>query len=398
MIKLDEALTLIDKVVEPMAPKSVPILEAAGCSVTQDIIADIDVPAFASSAMDGIAVRFEDVSDKMPCRLKIQGIIPAGKPAKAPLLSQHAYRIMTGAALPEGADTVIIVEELEFQNDEVVVSKTPKRGANVRPIGNDIQHGDLIFKSGYVLKPTEIGILATLGMTTVAVHPKPRIAVLSTGSEVIPPGEPLAAGQIYNSNEISLRSLLVNAGFPDPGSQIPVSDEKQPLREVVRKLCNDHDLVITSGAVSMGEFDYIPDIVRDLNGEILFHKVFIKPGKPTLMAKVGRAWLLALPGNPVSVVVTFQMYAKRILTRLCGGLYQPKREKATVGESFTIIGDRFQVWGAYFERTGEGLLAYPAKNYTSGRLSALKGINGFILVPGGSRTVQEGTSVDMEWV
>ncbi|MBU0518563.1 molybdopterin molybdotransferase MoeA [bacterium] len=398
MIQLDEALKLIDEAVAPLAPCHVPILEAMGCTVAEDITAELNVPNFASSAMDGIAVRFSDVACEMPRKLKVQGIIPAGQPAETPLLQEHVYRIMTGAALPQGADTVIVVEELEYQGDEVIISRSPNQGDHVRPQGNDMRQGDVVFHAGEVLKPIDTGILAALGLTEVKVHPKPKIAVLATGSEVVSPGQPLQAGQIYNTNDASLRSLLVNAGFPDPGAQTPVSDEKQPLRDIFARLCGENDLVITSGAVSMGEFDFIPDIVRELGGDILFHKVFIKPGKPTLLAKFGSCWLLALPGNPVSVVVTFQMYAKRVLSRLMGKDYRPEREKATVAEPFQIRGERFQVWGATLQRNDDGLHAVPAQNYTSGRISALKGIDGFMLVPGGSRIVEAGTIVEVEWV
>ncbi len=398
MITLDEAVGKINEAVHPLPPRFIPPLEAVGCALAEEIVADADIPGFASSAMDGIAVRWADLNTKFPIELSVQGVIPAGKPAPEPLRPESAFRIMTGAALPRGADTVIKVEDVSFKGETVVIREKPRRGDHVRPVGNDIRRGERIFPRGYALKKVDAGVLATLGRSVVRVHPHPRIAVLVTGSELKPPGQVLKPGEIHNANETALRALITSLGLPDPGAVSPVPDDREKLTTLLDELCRMHDLVITSGAVSMGEFDFIPGVVDDLGGKLLFHKVFVKPGKPALVAAMEKGWLLGLPGNPVSVLVTFHLYGKRMIARLEGKPGDPHREKAVTTKPFHIRGERFQVWGARLRRNGETLQAEPVDNYTSGRLSSVKGIDGFIMTPGGTRTVEAGTQVEVEWI
>jgi molybdopterin molybdotransferase len=191
-------------------------------------------------------------------------------------------------------------------------------------VGNDVRKGQPIFPKGYVLKTVDAGVLATLGLCEVRVHPRPRIAVLVTGSELKPPGETLQPGEIYNANDTTLRALITAMGLPDPGAISPVPDDQRKLTALLDELRQTHDLVITSGAVSMGEFDFIPAVVENLGGKLLFHKVLVKPGKPALIADMGKSWLLGLPGNPVSVLVTFHLYGKRLIARLQGRTDDPR--------------------------------------------------------------------------
>ncbi|TKJ40828.1 hypothetical protein CEE37_07640 [candidate division LCP-89 bacterium B3_LCP] len=399
MISLEEALTKIDRAVEPLEAREVALTQAIGCALAEEITAKFDVPDFASSAMDGIAVAHEHLQGKsFPIELTIQGTIPAGKPVQEPLQAGHAFRIMTGAALPAGADTVIKVEELEFTGDFVRLMQMPGEGDHVRPAGNDIKAGTVIFSERYELTTLDAGICASLGLREISVYPHPKVAVMATGSEIISPGESLGDGQIYNSNDVTLKALLEAQGFRDIYLHSPSPDDIDKLIPIITRLCSEYDVVITSGAVSMGNFDYIPDVVKRLGGDLLFHKVFVKPGKPALVARIGRSWLLALPGNPVSVAVTFQLYGKRLIDKLMAKDTSSTRERAILTESFSVKGDRFQVIGAHLKRKDGQLLAQAVQNYSSGRLSSIKGTNGFIFVPGGSRQVQEGISVDVEWL
>jgi len=399
MISLEEALQKIDRAISPLPPRKVAPLEAIGCCIAEEIAAGDDIPNFASSAMDGIAVCLKELENgSFPIELNVQGTIAAGKPAEEPIKPGYAYRIMTGAPLPAGADTVIKVEEVEFDGGRVKIARASAIGQHVRPIGNDIKKGELVFPVGYRLKPIDAGICAGLGLTEISVYPRPRIALLATGSEIQSPGSRLKPGQIYNANDTSLRASIIAFGLPDPGAFPSLRDDPEELTPTLSRLCREYDVVITSGAVSAGQFDYIPDVVKRLNGELLFHKVFVKPGKPTLIAKIGECWLLSLPGNPVSVVVTFHLYGKRLLARLMGRQYQPVKEHATLAAPFGVSGDRFQVVGAYLKRTEQGLSATAVERYSSGRLSSIKGIDGFILVPGGTRQIEAGTVVEVEWL
>ncbi len=399
MISLDEALQKIDEAVTPLPPKKVPLLRAVGCCLSEEITAEFNVPDFASSAMDGIALAHSDlIAGELPVKLIIQGVIPAGKPASEPLKPEHAFRIMTGAPLPEGADTVIKVEELQFEGDSVVISALPGHGDHVRPVGNDIQVGEVVFPAGYSVKPLDAGIFASLGLTEISVYPRPSITVLATGSEIRSPGEDLQPGQIYNSNDTTLRSLLKANGFSNVNHESPVIDKPEVLTPVLKRLCKENDVVITSGAVSAGKFDFIPEVVAQLGGKLLFHKVAIKPGKPTLIARIGECWLLALPGNPVSVAVTYHLYGKRLLSRLSGHTKSKQREKANLTKPLSVGGNRFQVAGAFLKRRDGKLFAEPVTRYSSGRLSSIRGIDGFIFVPGGTREIPADSEVEVEWL
>ncbi|HEX7344188.1 MAG TPA: gephyrin-like molybdotransferase Glp [bacterium] len=396
MIKLDDALRLIDEAVRPLPAKETPLLEALGCCLAQDVVSPIDVPQFASSAMDGIAVAFADA--QKASALKVQGIIPAEQPAKERLRPGYAYRIMTGAPLPEGADTVVPVEELEFAGDIVKIKGAFEPGQHIRLAGNDVKAGQIVLTAKTRLGAIEIGICAGLGMTQVAVHSKPKIALAATGSEIAKPGERLQPGQIYNSNNATLRGLLKAGGWGKVAELPDLKDDFDTLLPALEKLSREHDVIITSGAVSAGEFDYIPKVVQKLGGVLLFHKVAIKPGKPALIAKLGRCWLLSLPGNPVSVVVTYHLYAARVLCRQTGNRTSPPREKAVLAEAVKVDSDRFYVLGAYLERTPSSLMAREAKRYQSGRLSSIIGINGFMFLGEGEYMLPEGTEVEVEFL
>lgn len=398
MISLEEALRKIDQAVEPLPARRVPLLEAVGCCLAEEIVSKLDVPSFASSAMDGIAISYSDLDGDYPVELTLQGTIPAGEPSSEALKPGHAFRIMTGAPLPDGADTVIMVEELEFTGEKVRISKAPTKGDHIRIKGDDLKAGTLVFPNGYPMGAIEVALCARMGLTEILVHTRPSIAVLATGSEIQPAGRELKPGQIYNSNSVALRSLIATFGLPDPGESPSATDDPEKLTVALQGLCNEHDVVITSGAVSAGKFDYIPAVVERLGGELLFHKVFVKPGKPTLIARVGKCWLLGLPGNPVAVVVAFHLYGKRLLSRLMGHRHTLVREKARLEEAFEVVGDRFQVVGAFLRRAGGDLKVKAVERYSSGQLSSIRGIDGFIFIPGGTRQVEAGTVVEVEWL
>jgi molybdopterin molybdotransferase len=396
MITLEEAWSRIDSAVKCLPPARVPLDHAVGGLVAEDIIAPIDVPGFPSSSMDGIAIRIADVNGDGPWRLPIQTVIAAG-PTEPPTLKEgHACKIMTGAPLPQGADTVIKIEDVEIESDRVVFSVMPRPGEFVRPLGNDMTAGQVIFKEGEVLRAADIGILASLGMTDVPIVSMPRIALISTGPEIVAPGETLQYGQIYDANLASLYSLLADDGFPVGMRERVTSNDRDAFQKTFRLCLDSHDLVVSTGGVSMGDYDFIPEVVKSMGGEILFHKLAVKPGKPTLIASLGSRWLISLPGNPVSAVVGYHLYVKRIISLLCGIPYERRVISATLGNDLTISGNRFMIIGARVERSENRLVAYSAARQESGRLSSLRGINGLIMTDGGSRKIAKGETVVVE--
>lgn len=398
MITLREAHKKIEKEVTRLSVSNVPTLRTLGCILAEDIVAPINVPGFVSSAMDGIAFRISDLRGEGPWRMPIQAIISAGDFLQKPLLQGHVVKIMTGAPLLDGADTVIPVEEIQFDSGYVIIKNRPKEGDYVRFSDDDIKKGQKLLDKGTILNPVDIGILTASGISDIKVTPKPNIAIMSTGSEIVELGEKLKPGQIYNSNDAILRALLAYDGNKISNKKRTIYDEPESLSKALQESLAEHDLVITTGGVSMGDYDFIPGEIKKLGGKIIFHKVKIKPGKPVLLAKIGRRWFLGLPGNPVSVVVGYHLFVRRVISRMMGITYRPRSLTAVLGSNLIVTDDRYYIVGAMLEEKKEGIRAYPAIRQMSNRLSSIKGINGFAFVEGGARTISKNTEVYVEWL
>lgn len=282
----------------------VPLGEALGRVLAQDVVSPLDVPGHDNSAMDGFAVRASDVG-KHGVRLPIGQRIAAGHPGE-PLRGGTCARIFTGAPMPEGADAVIMQEEVEQDGDIAVISRCVQPGENVRPRANDIAKGTVVLTSGTRLSPQMIGLLASLGVSGVSVVRRVRVALLNSGDELVEPGQPLAAGQIYNSNRYMLTAALQQAGCEliDLGQ---LEDTFEATREALRDAAQCADLILTSGGVSVGEEDHIKAAVKAV-GELSLWRVRMKPGKPLAYGRVGDTPFIGLPGNPVSAFVTLCLF------------------------------------------------------------------------------------------
>jgi len=414
MILLEEAFSLIDKHVQPIPPTEIPIQDAVGCIVAEEVRSPIDVPPFDNSAMDGIALRSEDLRGNAPWFLPLDRVIAAGDVHDLELPHGHAVKIMTGAPLIKGADTVILIEEVELKDGNVRINAKPEAGQYIRPRGSDILKGDILFTTNEVLKPVDIGILASIGLTTVKVIPRPEIAIICTGSEIIDPGKPLQPGQIYNSNEASLQALLRNDGHTSVTVLPQVEDDVKAMSDILRMALESYQLVISNGAVSVGDFDYIPQVVRDMGGTTVFHKVKMQPGKPILLASFKQSagqdhtdegyqsnrestdrWLVALQGYPVSAVVGYHLYVKRVLAKLMGITFKPVTTNARLASDIQVSGNQLKVIGVRLEETSQGWLAFPAKKLFF-RLSSIKGIDGFVFIEGGERVLESGSEIKVE--
>jgi molybdopterin molybdotransferase len=319
VIPLEEARARVVAGCQPLEPREVALDDALGCVTAAPIVAQEDVPPFANTAMDGYAVRAEDVAEASadhPARLKLTGVLPAGAAPSRPVGPGEALQIMTGAPFPPGADTVAIVEVTTMDGDEVLVGVPAKAGEHIRPAGEDIAAGQEVFPAGTALGPGHLGVLASIGLEKVPVFGKARVGVLSTGDELVDGRGALKPGQIRDSNRHTLLALLRQGGFEavDLGG---ARDDEAEIRGVIKRGIAACDAVLTSGGVSMGEFDYVKKVLDEL-GQMQWMQVAIRPAKPLAFGVVGGRPVFGLPGNPVSSMVSFELFARPGLRRMMG--------------------------------------------------------------------------------
>ena len=398
MITLDEARKKIDTAVGSLPPVRLPILKAVGCCTASTITSVIDVPGFDCSIMDGIALRYDDLTGTSPWSLPIQNTIAAGDNNPEPLKPGHIAKIMTGAPLPTNADTVIKIEDITIENNIAILNDKTSKGDYVRPRGDDISEGENIFDKETFMTAIDIGVLASIGLTEINVIPHPKIALLSTGSEIVAPGSELKTGQRYDANSFVLKSMFTLNNFPVEKISTVIPDRMEQLESIIKKCTEHFDIMITTGSVSMGDFDYIPDVVKKLRGRILFHKVNIKPGKPVLIAQINNSWLVGLPGNPVSVVTGYHLFVKRIIANMMSIPYRPRSVHAIMADNASFNGTRLGFLGAKLEEHPGKVIAYPVTRQNSGRLSSVKRINGFIILKENQHAIAAGESVYVEWL
>lgn len=317
LMPLDEALDQLAQRVGPVAGVStVPLAQAVGRILAEDVTAATDVPPHDNSAVDGYAVFFADLDREGETRLPVTARVAAGHPLDRPAVPGEAIRIFTGAPMPEGPDTVMMQEDCSEDGDHVVIMPGIKQGANRRSAGEDVRKGDVVLRRGQRLKPQDIGLAATSGRTELVVYEPIRVAVFSSGDEVRDPGQPLPVGAIYDANRYTLMSAAARLGCEVSDLGI-LPDDEATIAAALAKAAESHDLLLTSGGVSVGEEDHLRAAV-EAGGSLHFWRLAIKPGRPVAMGQVGRTPIVGLPGNPGAVLVTFLLVARPILLRLAG--------------------------------------------------------------------------------
>ena len=298
----------------------VALRSALGRVLADNIIAPCNVPAHDNSAMDGFAVRFTDLSDTGTSRLKVLGVALAGQAFNGPVGAGECVRIMTGALPPSGTDTVVVQEIVETEGDFALIPPRQRPGQNIRRAGEDLKRGAPALSTGKLVRPAELGLMASLGFAEVSVKRRLRVAFFSTGDELCSIGSPLAEGEVYDSNRYTLFGMLTRLGCEVLDLGV-VRDDPALIEAAFREAAANADVVITSGGVSVGEADFVKQLMMQM-GEVLFWKIAMKPGRPMAFGRIGNdaqgAWLFGLPGNPVAVMATFYQFVRDALYTLMG--------------------------------------------------------------------------------
>ncbi|MGF1429993.1 molybdotransferase-like divisome protein Glp [Kitasatospora sp. LaBMicrA B282] len=411
---VDEHLADVLATVAPLPPVELPLLDAQGCRLAEDVVAAGDLPPFDNSSMDGYAVRTADTvgaTERYPSVLAVVGDIAAGAGTLPKVGPGQAARIMTGAPVPPGAEAVAPVEWTDggrgtgtaadsmgapVAGEEVRVLRDVAEGAHIRRRGSDIRAGETVLTAGTRLGPTQLGLLAAIGRGTVQVGPRPRVVVLSTGSELVQPGEPVGPGQISDSNSFTLTAAAQEAGavaFRVGG----VPDDAALLRAVLEEQVGRADLIVTSGGVSVGAYDVVKEVFQDYAG-MDFRRLKMQPGKPQGFGRIGEGPagipLLALPGNPVSAYISFELFVRPVIRTMLGApdVHRPRTRALLTGALRSPAGRRQFLRGWY--TAADGTVA-PVGGEGSHLVGALARANCLIVVPEETVAVAAGERVEV---
>lgn len=393
MITIKEALNIIKDSTQNIGIEKVDLMSSLNRVLAEDIYSKDTLPPFNKSAMDGYAIKFEDTlncSEENEVRLNIIGTIKAGDYYTDELRHGDALKIMTGAAVPNGANAVIQIEKVSIDNDIVTITEVVKLDTNIIKMGEEIKEGDIALTKGKLIRPTEIGFLASLGYSKVEVYKKPKVAILTTGDELLSIDSPLENGKIRNSNEYSLMALCKNLDVEYISLGI-VADDKDILKEKMIFALKEADIVITSGGVSAGDFDFIEDVLNQIGADTKITSVAIKPGKPITFATIDNKLIFGLPGNPLSVITTFDTFVKPAIKNVMGhDNYSDSLIKVVAGDSFKTKNDREKYVYVNIIIEDDKYVAYNLGSQCSNHLMTMSKANGIMIVPGYINKVNPG--------
>jgi len=397
LINVEEARRIVLEQAAPLGIEQVALSASVGRILAQDLIAQTDLPPFDNSAMDGYAIHSSDTASALreqPVKLRLVGEVAAGEVRERGVSRGEAVKIMTGAPLPPGADSVVALEEARLRSEQVEIFGEVPPGRHVRKAGEDIRRGEVALVAGTQVQLQHVGLLAGLGYADVPAYRLPRVAVLATGSELVGINEPLGPGKIRNSNSLVLVALLRQLGI-EPVDLGTVVDERSLIHQRLEEAAR-HDVVLTSGGVSVGEHDLVKRVLRDLGMETLFWRVNMKPGKPLLFGRLRNSVIFGLPGNPISCVVCFLEFIAPFLQKVMGEqnpgnnrvharLTQPIRKKEP----------RTQLLTARLQEDQGNLTVTPTPQQGSGMLNSLAQANAFIVVPEDIVELKAGSLVEV---
>jgi len=395
-LSFEAARTMILESVIPLPPEAVSLLDVVGMVIAEDIRAPWDMPLWNNSAMDGFAVRAEDCVAGQT--LTVDGYIPAGGSASGITVKPGgAVKIMTGAPAPVGCDAIVPIEETVEKNGKLILTGQVRPGDHLRIRGEDVSKGELVIAAGTALRPAEINMLASFGYRTAPVFRRPKVAILSTGDELVEPGEDIGTGQIFNSNDYSIAAAVKQLGG-EPVLLGIARDDRESLTEKIAAGLQE-DVLITTAGVSMGDHDLVCDVLEALQVERRFWKVDIKPGRPTAFGLKNGKPVFSLPGNPVSSMITFEQFVRPALLKMMG--HQRVIEplvRAVMQETIKKKPGRVQFLRVRVAKDGQRLVASSSGDQNTGILRTLLRANGIAVLPADLEQLASGEEVDVQLI
>jgi molybdopterin molybdotransferase len=394
LMRTEEALQLLAERLERVTEaETQPLSAAVGRVLLEDVVARTSMPPHDNTAVDGYAVRYEDLSAEGETRLSVSARIPAGHAPEGEIRPGTALRIFTGAVMPHGFDTVFMQEDCRLDGNDVILPKGIKAGANRRRAGEDFREGERVLAAGQRLRPQDLGLAAAAGHDRLSVSCPLRVALFSTGDEITEPGNSLSTGAIYDSNRYLLIGLISNLGCRTSDLGI-LPDKEDVVRPALEEAAKTHDLIITSGGVSVGEEDHVKSAVESL-GQLHAWRLAIKPGRPLALGQVGRVPFIGLPGNPVAVMVTFLTIARPAILRMMGAAdLEPQRFKVAAGFDLKKKKDRREWLRVRLAPGADGWRAELFPRQGSGILSSLVEADGLVELPEDLTRLERGAMVD----
>lgn len=390
MILFEEALEIVNGAARQLSVTPVPLAQAHGSVLAQDIFSDMDMPPFDKSAMDGYACRRADL-DKP---LEVIEVIPAGVVPAKMIAAGTCSKLMTGGMLPQGADMVIMVEDTELAGENRIRFTGTKSSDNFCRTGEDIRKNDRVLEAGMLLRPQHIAILASVGCVEPLVYDQPVVGVLSTGDELVEPHQKPAPSQIRNSNAAQLMAQIDTIGAKPQYFGI-VADTLEATREAIEGAINKCNILLLSGGVSMGDFDYVPQVLHETGFEVLFKSIAVQPGRPTVFARKGNMYLFGLPGNPVSSFVQFEMLVKPLIFALMGSKYDPVQLQLPMGTNYTRRNPKRKSFIPVVIKQGK---VFPVDYNGSAHIHAYVKAQGIVPVEIGKTTIAEGELTDVRLI
>ncbi len=396
MISFEKALEIILSTTKALGTENVQLIHSIGRVLAEDVFSGVDLPSFNKSAMDGYAVRVSDIH-AAGVKLKSIGLIQAGQTFKKKIKIGECVKIMTGAALPEGADTVVMVEDTRQLARTVLIEKAVKKNKNVCFRGEDVKKGQRVLRKGALISVSDIALLGAIGKSSIKVIKSPSVSVLNTGGEIVPIGRRLKAGEIYNSNGPQLLALLRSDGL-NPHFLGIAKDSPAQLRDALKKGLQS-DILLVSGGVSVGDYDLVPATLKRLRVKKIFHKVKVKPGKPLFFGKKGKKIIFGIPGNPVANFLVYLAYVRPALYKMMGRKdYKLLFETGVLVQDFSNKSNRRHFVPVKIAKVRSRNVVTPVGSHGSADILALSKADGFMMCDENRRFFKKGSKIGfIQW-